>query len=386
MNQAPSSALAQDGTHATDCFTVRATDGAARCGRVRTRHGMFDSPAFMPVATQATVKGLTPAQLRELGAQIVLCNVYHLSLRPGIEVIENLGGLHRFMGWQGPILTDSGGYQIYSLSPLRTVRDEGVLFRSHLDGSELFFTAEDVVRRQVQLGVDIAMVLDECPPGGAPREVAVEAVRRSLSWAQRSKGVALLPDQLLFGIVQGGVFVDLRRQHALELVALEFPGYAVGGLSVGEEREVTREVAAATIEHLPKERPRYLMGVGYPEDLIRFVGMGYDLFDCVLPTRNGRNGLLFTSQGRLNIRLARFREDNQPVDPLCGCYTCQNFSRAYLRHLSLANEMLGGVLASYHNLYFYQRLMRDMRAAIAARSFQVWARETIARLEQEEAA
>lgn len=340
----------------------------------------------MPVATQGTVKGLTPAQLEEIGVQIVLANVYHLSLRPGIEVIEAVGGLHRFLGWPGPILTDSGGYQVYSLAPLRKVSDTGVVFRSHIDGSEHHFTPEEVIRRQVALGVDIAMVLDECPPGGASREMAAMAARRSLEWAKRSLRVPRLDGQLVFGIVQGGTFLDLRAAHAADLVALDFPGYAVGGLSVGEERGVTLEVAAATIEHLPSDRPRYLMGVGYPEDLIRFVGMGYDMFDCVLPTRNGRNGLLFTSQGKLNIRLARFQRDSEPVDSLCACYTCRKFSRAYLRHLSLANEMLAGVLASLHNLYFYQRLMSDLRAAIAAQSFEVWARAMIERLERGETA
>lgn len=367
-------------------FVVSAAQGSARRGQIRTLHGSFDTPAFMPVATQGSVKGLTPAQLVDIGVQIVLSNVYHLSLRPGIEVIEALGGLHRFLGWSGPILTDSGGYQVYSLAPLRKVTDDGVLFRSHIDGREYRFTPEDVIRHQIALGVDIAMVLDECPPGGAPREVVAEATRRSLAWAKRSLGVTMLPGQLLFGIVQGGIFPELRASHAADLVALDFPGYAVGGLSVGEERGVTLDVAAATIEHLPPDRPRYLMGVGYPEDLVRFVGMGYDMFDCVLPTRNGRNGLLFTSQGRLNIRLARFQRDPQPVDPLCACYTCCHFTRAYLRHLSLANEMLAGVLASLHNVYFYQRLMRDMRAAIAAQSFEVWARATIERLEQGEVA
>lgn len=365
-------------------FTLLARDGKARTGEIRTRHGSFRTPAFLPVATQGSVKGLTPAQLRECGAEIVLSNVYHLSLRPGIEVIASLGGLHRFMGWDGPILTDSGGYQVYSLAPLRTIRDEGVSFRSHVDGRMLFFTPEEVIRCQVQLGVDIAMVLDECPPGGSPRERAAQAVERSLVWARRSLAVPLLPGQLLFGIVQGGVYHDLRKQHAHELVALDFPGYAVGGLSVGEERGVTREVAEATIEHLPADRPRYLMGVGYPEDLIRFVAMGYDFFDCVLPTRNGRNGLLFTSQGRMNIRLARYREDPQPPDPSCPCYTCRTFSRAYLRHLSLANEMLAGVLASYHNLFFYEHLMQQMRAAIQGRTFSTWAERTLARLEEKD--
>ncbi|MCX8073811.1 MAG: tRNA guanosine(34) transglycosylase Tgt [Candidatus Binatia bacterium] len=366
-----------------ECFRVTAQDGAARCGVLTTPHGEVSTPAFMPVATQATVKAMTPRELRVVGVQIVLANTYHLALRPGVEVVRALGGLHQFMGWSGPILTDSGGYQIYSLAPLRKVSDEGVRFRSHIDGQEVLFTPEKVINLQSDLGVDIAMVLDECPPAGAPRTLVEEATRRSLAWAERSQRVSDPDGPLVFGIVQGGVFIDIRKWHAQELVALQFPGYAVGGLSVGEERSVTRDVAAATAEELPRDRPRYLMGVGYPEDLIRFVGMGYDLFDCVLPTRNARNGLLFTSFGRLNIRLSRFQKDNDPPDPLCACYTCANFSRGYLRHLSLSKEILAATLATTHNLYFYQRLMRDMQTAITNQSFVSWAAATIPRLEQE---
>ncbi|GIW42807.1 MAG: queuine tRNA-ribosyltransferase [Candidatus Binatia bacterium] len=364
-------------------FRIQAEDGLARCGVLSTRHGPVSTPAFMPIATQGSVKAMTPRDLEDLGVQMVLSNTYHLVLRPGLEVIQAVGGLHQFMGWDKPILTDSGGYQVYSLAPFRKISDDGVLFRSHLDGREIFFTPEFVIQAQQALGVDIAMVLDECPPAGAPREEVEAATRRSLAWARRSIERSVDDSPLVFGIVQGGTYLDLRRWHATELVALNFPGYAVGGLSVGEEREVTWEVAEATVQELPRERPRYLMGVGYPEDLIRFVAMGYDLFDCVLPTRNARNGLFFTSSGRLNIRLSRFQRDDQPPDPACGCYTCRNFSRAYLRHLSVANEISAAVLATYHNLYFYQRLMRDMRAAIMCRSFATWAQATIARLEQE---
>ncbi|GBD26476.1 Queuine tRNA-ribosyltransferase [bacterium HR30] len=367
----------------TDHFQIRGEDGGARCGVMTTAHGQVVTPAFMPVATQGSVKGLTPRDLRGLGTQILLANTYHLTLRPGVDVIQDLGGLHRFMGWDGPILTDSGGYQVYSLAPLRKITDEGVLFRSHIDGQTVFFTPESVIQIQKALGVDIAMVLDECPPAGAPRNQVETATRRSLSWAVRSRALSDSSGTLVFGIVQGGTFTDLRRWHCRELVALDFPGYAVGGLSVGEERGVTLEVAAVTAEELPRDRPRYLMGVGYPEDLIRFVAMGYDLFDCVLPTRNARNGLLFTSNGRLNIRLARFQRDENPPDPLCSCYTCSNFSRAYLRHLSLAKEISAAILATTHNLYFYQRLMRDMQTAIIRHSFAPWAEATIARLEQE---
>lgn len=356
-------------------------ESSARCGQLWTAHGPVDTPAFMPVATQGTVKGILPRQLRELAAQIVLANVYHLSLRPGIDVIAGLGGLHRFMGWDGAILTDSGGYQILSLAPLRRVSDEGVQFRSHLDGSSVFLSPEDVVRLQDRLGVDLLMPLDECLPASADRSEAEAAVRRTLAWARRSAGEPLPPGRLLFGIVQGGMFADLRRQHAAQLAALEFPGYAVGGLSVGEERGVTREIAAVTAAALPVERPRYLMGVGLPEDLLRFIGMGYDMFDCVLPTRNGRNGTLFTSSGRLNIRRAEHGTDPDPIDVRCACPVCAGFSRAYLRHLAVAGEMLGAQLASLHNLHFYLDLMAQARAHIGAGDFAAWARGCIARLE-----
>jgi queuine tRNA-ribosyltransferase len=360
----------------------RAADGVARCGRLTTAHGVVETPAFMPVATLGTVKGLTPAQLREAGVQMVLANAYHLAVRPGTALVRALGGLHRFMGWDGPILTDSGGYQIFSLAPLRKVTDEGVAFRSHLDGAPLFVTPEDVVRLQVDLGVDVIMVLDECVAADAPRAQAERAARRTRDWAARSRQVGIDPGQLMFGIVQGSVFTDLRAQQVEALTALEFPGYAVGGLSVGEEHAVTLALAEESAAALPEDRPRYLMGVGLPEDLIRFVAMGYDLFDCVLPTRNGRNGMLFTSQGRLNIRLARFADDPAPPDPACGCYVCRTFSRAYLRHLAVANEMLGGQLASLHNICFYQQLMRDMRHAVANGGFRGWAAERVQRFSE----
>jgi queuine tRNA-ribosyltransferase len=363
-------------------FERRAHDGAARLGRLRTAHGSVDTPAFMPVGTQATVKGLTPAQLRDAGAQMLLANAYHLGLRPGAELIRRLGGLHRFMGWDGPILTDSGGYQVFSLASLRKVTDAGVEFRSHLDGSRLFLTPEDVVGLQVDLGVDVIMILDECAAGGASRAEAERAARRTFLWATRSRGVAIAAGQMMFAIVQGGRHLDLRQRQASELVGLDFPGYAVGGLSVGEERETTMAIAEATAAVLPAERPRYLMGVGLPEDLIRFVGMGYDLFDCVLPTRNGRNGVLFTSHGRLNIRLARYADDPRPPDPQCDCYVCRTFSRAYLRHLAVANEMLGAQLPALHNVHFYQSLMRDMRQAIKGGVFATWAKERLANLAQ----
>jgi queuine tRNA-ribosyltransferase len=364
-------------------FVTVAHDGAARRSRLATAHGTINTPAFMPVGTQATVKGLTPAQLRDAGAEIILANAYHLALRPGAALIRELGGLHRFMGWDGPILTDSGGFQIFSLAALRKVTDEGVEFRSHVDGAPLFMTPEDVIRLQMDLGVDIMMVLDECVPGQATRAEAERAARRTLEWARRARAVPVAAGQLMFGIVQGATYAELRREQARALVALDFPGYAVGGLSVGEDRAITMELAEATVAALPADRPRYLMGVGLPEDLIRFVGMGYDMFDCVLPTRNGRNGMLFTSTGRLNIRLARYTRDESPADPHCGCYTCRTFSRAYLRHLAASGEMLGAQLASLHNVYFYQQLMRDMQAAIAGGRFAAWAAERLARLTTE---
>jgi queuine tRNA-ribosyltransferase len=359
---------------------VQTADTAARCGHLRTAHGTVATPAFMPVATLATVKGLTPAQLEDAGVQILLANAYHLAIRPGAARVRQLGGLHRFMGWPGPILTDSGGYQIFSLAPLRTVTDAGVAFRSHVDGARLFFSPEDVVRLQIDLGVDIIMVLDECVAADATRAQAQRAAQRTLDWAARSRHVAVGPGQLIFGIVQGAVFSDLRAAQVRALVDLDFPGYAVGGLSVGEERAVTLALAEESAAALPADRPRYLMGVGLPEDLIRFVGMGYDLFDCVLPTRNGRNGMLFTSEGRLNIRLARFANDPSPADPACRCSVCATFSRAYLRHLAVSNEMLGAQLASLHNVSFYQQLMRDMRTAIGNGTFRAWAAERLERL------
>lgn len=365
---------------------IAASDGRARTGRLHTVHGVAETPAFMPVATQASVKGILPSQLREIGAQIVLSNAYHLHLRPGEELVAEMGGLHRFMGWDGPILTDSGGYQIFSLEGLRKISDDGVEFRSHLDGRKIFLRPEDVVHIQRRLGVDILMPLDECLPPGADESALRVALARTLDWAKRSQAVELGAGQNLFAIVQGGLSPALRRECAAALVPLGFPGYAVGGLSVGEEKKVTLELADLTAGLLPAEKPRYLMGVGLPEDLIRFVGMGYDLFDCVLPTRNGRNGMVFTSTGKMNIRLARHARDSQPIDADCACYTCRNFSRAYLRHLSAAGEMLAPQLASLHNLHFYQDLMRQMRAQIAAGSFASWATERLAALESAEPA
>ena len=343
-----------------------------------TSHGEVATPAFMPVATQGAVKATSPRELRELGAEIILSNAYHLYLRPGAELIERMGGLHDFMGWDGPILTDSGGYQVFSLKDLCRVGEDGVHFRSHLDGSAHFLTPESVVRTQERLGVDIAMVLDECVSGPASYEEAARAVTRTTRWAERALSAKTRSDQALFGIVQGGVYPDLREQSARELLALNFPGYAVGGLSVGEDPSVTLRLAAHTIPCLLEDRPRYLMGVGTPEQLVRYVALGFDMFDCVLPTRNARNGTLFTHSGKLNIRRAEYATDARPVDDECGCYTCRNFSRAYLRHLAHAGEILSARLNTLHNLHFYQSLMRSMRQALAAGRFMDFAQPFLA--------
>jgi queuine tRNA-ribosyltransferase len=365
-------------------FTViqKDPDSQARLGYMTTTHGIVATPAFMAVATQGTVKAMAPRELREVGAEIILANAYHLYLRPGVDLIEQVGGLHRFMGWDGPILTDSGGYQVFSLKELCQVSEEGVRFRSHLDGSSHFLTPETVVRAQERLGVDIAMVLDDCVPGLASYSEAVRAHALTTRWAERALAVKTCDDQALFGIVQGGVFPDLREQSAHALVNLRFPGYAVGGLSVGEDPSLTYQLAAHTVQFLPETRPRYLMGVGTPEQLVCYVALGFDLFDCVLPTRNARNGTLFTRTGKLNIRRARYAADPRPVEEGCKCYTCQHFSRAYLRHLAVAGEILSAQLNTLHNLYFYQRLMRAMHQALATGQFTAFARPF---LEPEEA-
>jgi queuine tRNA-ribosyltransferase len=346
----------------------------ARLGVLQTAHGTVATPAFMPVATQGTVKAMTPRELREIGAEMILANAYHLYLRPGVTLIEEANGLHQFMGWDGPILTDSGGYQVFSLKALCRVTEEGVQFRSHLDGSTHLLTPETVVHMQERLGVDIAMVLDECVSGQASYAETARAQALTVRWAERARAAKTKEHQALFAIVQGGVFPDLREQNARAVVALEFPGYAVGGLSVGEDPEVTLRLAAHTVQFLPEHRPRYLMGVGTPEQLVRYVALGFDLFDCVLPTRNGRNGTLFTRTGKINIRRAMYATDLRPIEDGCACYTCQHFSRAYLRHLAVAGEMLSARLNTLHNLYFYQQLMREIRETLAASHFAAFAR------------
>ena len=353
-------------------FEAAKTDpSGARCGRWMTPHGAIETPAFMPVGTQATVKGLTQEALEELGAGIILANTYHLYLRPGHELVRRLGGLHRFMSWPRAILTDSGGYQVFSLSKLRKITDEGVRFRSHLDGSEHLLTPEKAAEIQLALGSDIAMVLDECIGTPAPREKAEAALKRTTEWARRARlyfeectrrnGNL---SQWQFGIVQGATFADLRRESARQLLDLDFPGYAVGGLAVGEPQEMTCEMTAEVTALLPKGRPRYLMGVGRPEQLADYVALGIDMMDCVLPTRAARHACLYTSAGRVLIKNARYAQDQLPIDPNCSCRVCRRYSRAYLRHLFTAGELTGAVLATHHNVHFYLDIMRQIREAI----------------------
>ena len=357
-------------------LTILATDGRARRGELRTRAGVIETPAFMPVGTQASVKSLTPAEVAATGAQIILNNSYHLYLRPGVELIERLGGLHRFQAWDGAILTDSGGYQIFSLSSLHKVDEQGLSFRSHIDGSAHFMSPEKAIETQQRLGADILMSFDQPIPWGATRDETMEATARTHRWAVRGKA-AWRPEsgQVLFGIVQGGFEADLRRESAETLVAEDFPGYSIGGLSVGEPKELMWEMLDLTTPLLPEHKPRYLMGVGTPADLVRGVRLGVDMFDCVLPTRMGRNGTIFTWEGRLNLRNAQFETDAGPLDPRCNCAVCNTFSRAYLRHLLKAGEILAVRSLSYHNIAFYQQLMATIRARIAADAFTGWAEE-----------
>ena len=360
-------------------FQLLQSDGSARLGRLTTAHGTVDTPVFMPVGTQATVKGLTPAQLAETGAQIILGNTYHLTLRPGDETIAALGGLHRFMSWDKPILTDSGGFQIYSLAPFRRIDDRAAVFRSHIDGALVELTPERAVAIQENLASDIAMCLDECPPFGTEPDYLHEAVRRTIHWAQRCHARHRRDGQALFGIVQGGTDLELRKTCAAALVELDFAGYALGGFSVGETPEQMAAVLPSSTALLPQDRPRYLMGVGRPQDILQAVASGIDMFDCVLPTRNGRNASAFTVDGSLRLRNARFKRDPGPIESGCSCYTCRHFSRAYLHHLFLADEMLGPTLLSLHNVAFYCRLMAEIRQAIRARGFAEYQAVRLAR-------
>jgi len=346
-------------------FRVEATDGAARAGVLETAHGTVRTPVFMPVGTLGTVKGVDPRELREVGTQILLGNTYHLHLRPGEELVGELGGLHRFMGWDGPILTDSGGFQVFSLAHTRTVDDDGVTFRSVYDGDLVRLRPEDAMRIQATLGSDIAMCLDEVPKPDAPLPALAAAVERTTRWAERCKASPAAPGQLRFGIVQGGIDENLRQTSARQLLEIGFDGYAIGGLAVGEGRDDMFRTTASTAELLPVDRPRYFMGIGDPEGILRAIAAGVDMFDCVLPTRLGRTGAAMTSQGRLNLRNAGFARDPRPLDEACGCPTCTRFSRAYIRHLIAQREMLGMRLLSVHNIAFLLALAADAREAIA---------------------
>ncbi|MFA5054679.1 MAG: tRNA guanosine(34) transglycosylase Tgt [Dehalococcoidia bacterium] len=350
--------------------TNRCSDTSARAGMLSTAHGDVPTPAFAPVATQASVKALNPETVAELGAKILLSNMYHLYLRPGVGVIEKFGGLHRFMNWPGPILTDSGGYQVFSLSHLRKVNDDGVTFRSHLDGSEHFISPELATQYQESIGADIIMAFDECPPYTEKRGEVEEAVIRTSLWAERCLRAKNRADQAMYGIVQGGGFADLRRQSAEAITALDFDGYALGGLSLGEPKEITDAMLEATVALLPDDKVRYLMGVGSPEDLLNGIAHGIDLFDCALPTRIARNGGFFTKYGRKIIRNAKYSDMNAPLDYECNCYTCRNFSAAYLHHLFRCKELLAYSLATIHNLHFILKLVSDARQSIIDGTFK----------------
>lgn len=344
--------------------THRDKTSRARLGLLRTPHGTVETPVFMPVGTQATVKAVTPEEVREVGGEIILSNTYHLYLRPGHELVRKAGGLHRFMHWDGPILTDSGGFQVFSLSPLRKVSEEGVTFRSHIDGSEHFFSPEKAMEVQMALGSDIVMAFDECAPYPCSREYALEALERTTRWARRCLAVHRREDQGVFGIVQGSIFPELREKSARELIEFDFPGYAIGGLSVGEPKHLMYEMLDHTVPLLPEGKPRYLMGVGSPDCLVEGVMKGIDMFDCVLPTRIARNGTVLTRRGKLVVRNAEYAEDFAPLEPGCGCYACRHYSRAYIRHLIKAGEVLGIRLTTIHNLYFVMKLMEEIKDAI----------------------
>ena len=350
-------------------FELITQDGNARAGRVETAHGSFDTPAFLPVGTQAAVKAVSPIQLKQTGAQIVLCNAYHLSIRPGEELIARLGGLHRFMCWDGPILTDSGGYQVFSLAKMTKISDEGAAFQSHVDGARIFVTPERAVEIQEKLGADIIMAFDECVGYPCKKERVAEAMRRSVDWARRCLAAKTRGECSLFGITQGGVHEDLRTECTRALAEMPFEGYALGGLSVGEEWAQTAQVIALSDRLLPRNKPRYLMGMGLPENILDAVERGMDMFDCVLPTRNARNGEAFTKHGRIKIRNEKYKYDESPIDEDCDCHACRNFTKAYLRHLLNTQEILGLTLLTEHNLRFYMRLMEGIRAAIRACRF-----------------
>ncbi|MHB1145173.1 MAG: tRNA guanosine(34) transglycosylase Tgt [Thiobacillus sp.] len=350
-------------------FDLLTTDGGARRGQLHLAHGSVQTPAFMPVGTYGTVKAMSPAELTGIGFEMVLSNTFHLWLRPGLEVIEKFGGLHRFMGWDKPILTDSGGFQVFSLGKLRKITEDGVKFASPINGDKLFLTPEISMQIQRTLNSDIVMIFDECTPYPATEREAADSMRMSLRWAERSKIAHAGNPNALYGIVQGGMYETLRDESARELIAMDFDGYAIGGLSVGEPKDDMARILAHTAPQLPADKPRYLMGVGTPSDLVAAVAQGIDQFDCVLPTRNARHGILYTRRGDMRIRNARWKTDTAPIDDECTCHTCAHFSRAYVHHLIRANEILGARLATIHNLHYYHRLMAGMRAAIEAHRF-----------------
>lgn len=345
-------------------FELQKQSGQARAARLKTARGWIETPVFMPVGTKATVKGMLPEELKSLGAQVILGNTYHLHLRPGEDIIERLGGLHKFMNWPGPILTDSGGFQVFSLSQLSTIREEGVEFRSHLDGAKYFLSPEKSMQIQMALGSDIIMAFDECLKYPATPEEIKKSMDLTLRWLQRSKAAMTRPESLLFGIVQGGLDLPTRQESLQQITSVDLPGYALGGFSVGEPIELMHTLVKEVAPMLPKHKPRYLMGVGTPLDLVLAVDAGMDMFDCVMPTRVARNGTLFTWQGKVSIKRAEYREDNSPLDPECSCYTCQNYSKAYLRHLFLSGEILSARLNTIHNLHFYLDLMKRMRESL----------------------
>ncbi len=364
----------------TGTFEILARDSktVARRGRLHTAHGVVETPVFMPVGTQATVKCMTPHELRELKAQIILSNTYHLVIRPGTELIAKAGGLHKFMGWDGPILTDSGGYQVFSLAKLRKISKEGVEFQSHVDGATLFLGPREAMAAQAALGSDIAMAFDECPRWPCDREYACSSLELTLQWAARCREQQMSDGQLLFGIVQGSVYPDLRERSARELVAMDFAGYAIGGVSVGEPPEEMVRQVEMTVPFLPQDRPRYLMGVGMPPQILEMIARGVDMFDCVLPTRVARNGTIFTTRGTYAIKNAQYREDFGPLEEGCECFACRNFTRAYIRHLFRADEILGLRLMTWHNLHMYLSTLRCAREAIAAGVFEEFRREFVA--------
>ncbi len=355
-------------------FNIKTTDNNVRLGQITTSRGIINTPAFMPVGTNATVKAMSSDEMKELGAEILLSNTYHLYLRPGHDIIKEVGGLHKFMRWDGPILTDSGGFQVFSLSPLRKIKDDGVEFRSHIDGSLHFLTPELVMEIQGALGSDIAMIFDECTPYPATREYALDSLKLTTKWAKKCLE-AKNEGQALFGIVQGGMYKELRKQSAEELIEMDFDGYALGGLSVGEPKDLMYEMVNYTTPLLPQDKPRYLMGIGDLLDVLEAVSAGIDMFDCVMPTRNARNGTLFTSQGRISIKREEFKKDPGPLDPDCDCYTCRNFSRSYLRHMFMSREILSMRLNTMHNLHFFMDFFRKMRAAIRVGEFEQFRNE-----------